>query len=163
MIENLTELIRENSAELIINNEVIKNEYNEAAISETLNVIISGLKSEVSKGNIAGLTEILKSNGNLSNNKIVLAMVSNFSESLISKFEVNNKDAEHISQNLIPEVMHQLISKTNDPNDESFNIQGLLSNLGGKGLGGMLINMFSSNKKEGESGGLGGMFKNFLS
>jgi|DEB19_MinimDraft_2_1074335.scaffolds.fasta_scaffold09448_3 hypothetical protein len=163
MIENLTELIRENSAELIINNEAIKNEYNEAAISETLNVIISGLKSEVSKGNIAGLTEILKSNGNLSNNKIVSKMVSNFSESLISKFDVNNNDAEHISQNLIPEVMHQLISKTNDPNDESFNIQGLLSNLGGNGLGGMLINMFSSNKKEGESGGLGGMFKNFLS
>ena len=162
MIENLTKLIRENSLELILNNQAIKNENKEAIISETVNVIISQLKIEVSKGNIAGLTEVLKSNGNLSNNKIVLAMVSNFSESLLTKFELNNNDAEHISQKLIPEVMNQLVSKTNDPNDDSFNIQGLLSNLGGNGLGGMLINMFSSNKKEGNNGGLGGMFKNFL-
>lgn len=71
MIENLTKLIRENSAELILNNQVIKNENKEAVILETVNVIISQLKKEVSKGNIIGLTEILNSNGNLSNNKIV--------------------------------------------------------------------------------------------
>ena len=147
MIENLTKLIRENSDELILNNQAIKNENKEAVISETVNVIISQLKIEVSKGNIIGLTEILNSNGNLSNNKIVLAMVSNFSESLLAKFELNNNDAEHISHNLIPAVVHQLISKTNDPNDDSFNVQGLLSNLGGNGLGGMLMNMFSSYKK----------------
>ncbi len=147
MIENLTKLIRENSLELILNNQAIKNENKEAAISDTVNIIISQLKKEVSKGNIAGLAEILKSNGNLSNNKIVIEMITNLSESLSAKFELNSNDAEHISQNLIPAVMHQLISKTNDPNDESFNIQDLLSNLGGNGLGGMLMNMFSSNKK----------------
>ncbi len=143
MIENLTKLIRENSIELILNNQAIKNENKEAVISETVNVIISQLKKEVSKLNIAGLTEILKSNGNLSNNKIVLAMVSNFSESLLAKFELNNNDAEHISQNLIPTIMHQLILKTNDLNDDSFNIQGLLSNLGGGGFVGMFKNFLS--------------------
>ena len=70
-------------------------------------------------------------------------MVSNFSESLLAKFELNNNDAEHISQNLIPAVIHQLISKTNDPNDDSFNIQGLLSNLGGGGFLGMFKNFLS--------------------
>ena len=143
MIENLTKLIRENSIELILNNQAIKNENKEAVISETVNVIISQLKKEVSKGNIFGLTEILNSNGNLSNNKIVLAMVSNFSESLLAKFELNNNDAEHISQNLIPTIMHQLILKTNDLNDDSFNIQGLLSNLGGGGFVGMFKNFLS--------------------
>ena len=143
MIENLIKLIRENSAELILDNFAIKNEYKEAAISETGNAIISELKKEFSKGNIAGLTEILKSNGNLLNNKIVLAMISNFSESLSAKFELNNNDAEYISQNLIPAVMHQLILKTNDPNDDSFNIQGLLSNFGGGGFLGMIKNFLS--------------------
>ena len=143
MIENLIKLIRENSAELILDNFAIKNEYKEAAISETGNAIISELKKEFSKGNIAGLTEILKSNGNLLNNKIVLAMISNFSESLSAKFELNNNDAEYISQNLIPAVMHQLILKTNDPNDDSSNIQGLLSNLGGGGFVGMFKNFLS--------------------
>jgi hypothetical protein len=140
MIENLINLIRDNASELIIDNQAVKNEYNEAAISETGNIIISELKSEVSKLNIVGLTEILKSNGNLSNNKIILGIITKLSESLSAKFELSNNDAEHISQNLIPAVMNQLISKTNDPNDDSFNIQGLLSNLGGGGFLGMFKN-----------------------
>lgn len=143
MIENLIKLIRENAGELIINNQAIKNEYNEAAISETGNIIVGELKNEVSKLNIAGLTEILKSNGNLSNNKIVLGIITKLRESLSAKFEVNNNDAEQISQNLIPAVMNQLILKTNDPNDDSFNIQGLLSNLGGGGFLGMFKNFLS--------------------
>lgn len=140
MIENLKKLIRENSAELILNNHAIKNEYKETVISETGNIIMSELKSEVSKLNIAGLTEILKSNGNLSNNKIVLGIITKLSECLSAKFELSNNDAEHISQNLIPAVIHQLILKTNDPKDDSFNIQGLLSNLGGGGFIGMFKN-----------------------
>jgi hypothetical protein len=140
MIENLINLIRDNASELIIDNQAVKNEYNEAAISETGNIIISELKSEVSKLNIVGLTEILKSNGNLSNNKIILGIITKLSESLSAKFELSNNDAEHISQNLIPAVMNQLITKTHDPNDDSFNIQGLLSNLGGGGFLGMFKN-----------------------
>jgi hypothetical protein len=140
MIENLKKLIRENSAKLILNNHAIKNEYKETVISETGNIIMSELKSEVSKLNIVGLTEILKSNGNLSNNKIVLGIITKLSESLSAKFELSNNDAEHISQNLIPAVIHQLILKTNDPKDDSFNIQGLLSNLGGGGFIGMFKN-----------------------
>ncbi|MFZ4797959.1 MAG: hypothetical protein ACOYMA_10715 [Bacteroidia bacterium] len=163
MIENLINLIKENAGDLIVNNQAINNEHNDAAISETGSAIINGLKSEVSKGNIAGLTDILKSNGNLSNNPIVSGIISNLGTTLASKFNVNSVDAGNIAQSLIPQVMDQLISKTNDPNDDSFNVQGLLSNLGGSGLSGMLVNMFGSNKNEGESGGLGGMLKNFLS
>jgi len=163
MIENLLNLIKENAGDLIVNNQAIDNVHNDAAISETGNAIINGLKSEVSKGNISGLTEILKSNGNLTNNPIVSGIISNLGTTLESKFNVKSIDAGNIAQNLIPQVMNQLISKTNDPNDDSFNVQGLLSNLGGSGLSGMLVNMFGSNKNEGESSGLGGMLKNFLS
>jgi hypothetical protein len=163
MIENLINLIKENAGDLIVNNQAISNEHNDAAISETGNAIIKGLKSEVSKGNISGLTEILRSNGNLTNNPIVSGIISSLGTSLESKFNVKSIDAGNIAQSLIPQVMNQLISKTNDPNDNSFNVQGLLSNLGGSGFSGMLVNMFGSNKNEGESGGLGGMLKNFLS
>lgn len=163
MIENLINLIKENAGDLIINNQAINNEHNDAAISETGNAIMNGLKSEVSKGNISGLTDILKSNGNLSNNPIVSGIVSSLGTTLESKFNVNSIDAGNIAQSLIPQVMNQLISKTNDPNDDSFNVQGMLSNLGGSGLSGMLVNMFGANKNTGESGGLGGMLKNFLS
>ena len=58
--------------------------------------------------------------------------------------------------------MNQLVSKTNDPNDNSFDVKTIVSSLGGANLGGMIGNMFGGNKNEGESGGIGGMLKNFL-
>jgi hypothetical protein len=143
MIEKLINLIRENAGELIINNQAIKNEYKEAVISETSNIIINELKKEVSKGNIIGLSGILKSHENLLNNKIVSGIITKLSESLSAKFEVNNSDAVHISQNLIPAVITQLISKAKDPNEPSFNVQELLSNLGGGGFVGMFKNFLS--------------------
>ncbi len=163
MIENLIKLVKENADDLIINNEAISNEHKEAAILETGNTIISGLKSEVSKGNIAGLSAILNNNDNLINNPIVAGIISNLASILVSKFNVNSNEAELIAQGLIPKVINELISKTKDPNDDSFTVQGLLSNLGGSGFGGMLINMFGSGKKDGEKGGFGGKLKNFLS
>jgi hypothetical protein len=143
MIEKLINLIRENTGELIINNQAINNEYKEAVISETANIIVSELKKEVSKGNIIGLSGILKSNENLLNNKIVSGIITKLSEILTAKFEVNNSDAVHISQNLIPAVITQLISKAKDPNEPSFNVQELLSNLGGGGFVGMFKNFLS--------------------
>lgn len=162
MIENLINLIKENAGELIVNNQAIANEHNDAAISETGNSIINGLKAEVSKGNIAGLSDILKTNGNLTNNPIVANIISGLGSNLVSKFNVNQTDANHISSELIPNVMNQLISRINDPNDDSFNVQSMLSNLGGGGLSGMLINMFGNKNNNEEKGGISGMFKNFL-
>jgi hypothetical protein len=162
MIENLINLIKENAGDLIVNNQAIANEHNDAAISETGNAIINGLKAEVSKGNIAGLSDILKNSGNLTNNPIVANIMSSLGNNLVSKFNVNEADATRISNELIPNVMNQLISKINDPNDDSFNVQGMLSNLGGSGLTGMLINMFGNKNNNDEKGGISGMFKNFL-
>jgi hypothetical protein len=162
MIENLINLIKENAGELIVNNQAIANEHNDAAISETGNSIINGLKAEFSKGNIAGLSDILKTNENLTSNPIVANIISDLGNNLVSKFNVNQTDANHISSELIPNVMNQLISKINDPNDDSFNVQSMLSNIGGGGLSGMLINMFGPKNNNEEKGGLSGMFKNFL-
>lgn len=162
MIENLINLVKQNAGDLIINNQAIANEHNDTAIHETGNAIINGLKQEVAKGNIGGLTDILKSNGNLTNNPIVAGIVSNLGNTLSSKFNVDQANASGIASQLIPLVMNQLVAKTNDPNDDSFNIQGLLNNLGGSGFGGMLVNMFGSSKEDGKSG-IGGMFKNIFS
>jgi len=162
MIENLINLIKENAEELIYNNQAIANEHNNAAISETGNAIINGLKNEVSKGNITDLSDILKTNGNLTNNLIVANITSDLANNLTNKFNVNQADANKIANELIPNVMNKLIYKINDPNDESFNVKNLISNLGGGGLSGMLINLFGQKNINEEKGNLGGMFKNFL-
>lgn len=163
MLENLLNLVKENAGDLIVNNQAISNDQNDAAISETSSAITDGLKSALSSGNIGSLTDLLKGDSNsLTSNPIVAGIIGNLTTSLASKFNVNEASAGNIASNLIPQVMNQLVSKTNDPNDNSFDVKTIMSSIGGSGLGGMLGNMFGGNKNEGESGGIGGMLKNFL-
>jgi hypothetical protein len=43
---------------------------------------------------------------------------------------------------LVPTVISQLTSKINDPNDKSFDLQGIISAFGGGGVGGMIGGLF---------------------
>lgn len=49
------------------------------------------------------------------------------------KFGLNNGQAGNIVSNLLPRILQNLISKTNNPNDNSFNLKGIFNSLtGGK-------------------------------
>ena len=68
-------------------------------------------------------------------------------KSLMAKFGLDSGAAAGIVQNLIPSVLDKLVSKTNDPNDSSFDINGIFNSLtGGKTSGldiGSLVNKFN--------------------
>ncbi|MBK6444053.1 MAG: hypothetical protein IPF81_01695 [Bacteroidetes bacterium] len=49
----------------------------------------------------------------------------------MSKFGIDAGQAQNIVNNLVPGVMSKFVQKTNDPNDNSFDIQGILSSLSG--------------------------------
>jgi hypothetical protein len=46
--------------------------------------------------------------------------------------------AGSIVHQLVPVVMSKLVTKTNDPNDNSFNMDGILSSISGGDMGGIL-------------------------
>jgi hypothetical protein len=53
---------------------------------------------------------------------------------LKAKFGLDKGAASNIVNSLLPTVMGKLVNKTNDPNDNSFNLKGILGELtGGQG------------------------------
>jgi hypothetical protein len=129
MLDQLILLVKEHAGEAIINNPAIPNEKNEAAISETAGGIFEVLKGQFSGGNADALSGMFKNTGE--NNPIVGQISSVVQQQLVTKFNVSSPQAAQMVQQMIPIVMQRLVKKTNDPNDSSFNMDGILSSLGG--------------------------------
>jgi hypothetical protein len=47
----------------------------------------------------------------------------------MSKFGLDQNAANGVASNLIPNVLQSLVQKTNNPNDNSFDLQGIISHL----------------------------------
>jgi hypothetical protein len=157
MLENLLDLIKQHAGQAIINNPAIPNAQNDAAISAAGNSIVDGLKNMISQGNVQDVVNLFnQQGGNIANNPATQQVAGNFIQTLVSKFGLNQGAASGIASSLIPQVLQSLVHKTNDPNDNSFNIQGILSHLtgGGQNTGGFdLQNLIGQFTQGGNSGG----------
>ncbi|MFY7706621.1 MAG: hypothetical protein ACOVQ5_00970 [Flavobacteriales bacterium] len=139
MLDNLLQLVKENASEAIINNPAIPNERNDEAISLASNGIFEGLKDKLSGG---GLQDIFSS-GNAAQSGATNQISGNVAGQLMEKFGLDNGAAKGIVEKLIPVVMEKFVNKTNDPNDNSFDLGDIVKNLGGSGgIGGMLGGLF---------------------
>jgi len=145
MLENLIDLIKQHAGDTIINNPAIPNSQNEAAVSEAGNSIVNGLKDMISQGKIQDVLSLLQGQGgNVASNPAVQNISGGFVQTLMNKFGLGQGEANGIASNLIPTVIQSLVHKTNDPNDNSFSIEGILSHLSGGqpgGLEGLLGNL----------------------
>jgi uncharacterized protein YidB (DUF937 family) len=138
MLDQLINLVKEHAGDAIVNNPAIANEFNDSAISDVANQIFGGLKNQASSGDLQGIVSLFQGNsGNsaLTGNPMVSGIISSVTQSLASKFGVSEQAAQSISSSLLPAVMNQFINKTNDPNDNSFDLgQILKSTSGNNGL-----------------------------
>jgi hypothetical protein len=75
-------------------------------------------------------------------NPVVNSVTQNVTGDLAKKFNLNSSQASGIAQQLIPVVMNQLVKKTNDPNDKSIDMNGVMSSLTSGGIGNMLGGLF---------------------
>lgn len=137
MLENLIDLVKGQAGDAIVNNPAIPNDRNEEAIAETGNSIAGGLQNILAGG---GLKDVLKlfggQEGTNSANPVVQNISGDVIQNLMKKFGIDQQAASGIAGNLVPNVLQQLVSKTNDPNDKSFDIQGIFNQLsGGKSQG----------------------------
>jgi uncharacterized protein YidB (DUF937 family) len=129
MLENLINLIEQHAGNAVINNPAVPNEQNNAVISEAGNSIVGTLKNMVSQGNMQDVMNLFHNSGNVSANPATQNITGNFVQSLMDKFGLNQNAASGVATNLIPNVLQSLVHKTNDPNDSSFNLQGIISQL----------------------------------
>jgi hypothetical protein len=137
MLDQLIQLVKEHAGEAIVNNPAIPNEQNDAAISQTAGGIMEALKGQMSGGNLEAITGMFK--GGNSDNPLVGQISTTVQKQLSEKFNLDAGQAGNIVQQMIPVVMSSLVKKTNDPNDNSFNMDGILSSIGG-GKAGDLLN-----------------------
>lgn len=143
MFDNLLDLVKQNAGDAIINNPAIPNQHNDAAINTAGNSIMNTLTQQASGGNMNQIMSMFQ-NGATQNNPMMNSITNNVSGDLAKKFNLDSNAANGIAQQLIPQVMNQLVSKTNDPKDSSFDMSSVLGALGGNksGISDMLGNFF---------------------
>jgi Bacterial protein of unknown function (DUF937) len=142
MLENLINLVKEHAGDAIVNNPAIDNKHNDAAIETTASSILDSLKGQLGSGGISGLTSLFQG-GAGGNSSMLQNITKTVTSNLASKFGISGDAAGNIASSLIPTVMNKFINKTNDPNDSSFDLQGIIGQLGsGGGLGSMLGKLF---------------------
>lgn len=157
MFENLLNLVKQHAGDAIINNPAIPNEHNDEAVSMASNSIMDGLKGALSGGGINDIVSMFSHNDNAAASPVSQNIQCNFVQSLISRFGIDQSQAGNIASSLIPVVMQKFVHKTNDPNDSSFDIQGIVSSITGGQTSGFdvqgLLNKFTGGGGNSTSGG----------
>lgn len=128
MLDQLMKLVQQHAGDEIVNNNAIPNQFNNAAIEDVAQQILGGLKSQAAQGNLQQLTSLFNG-GNVSSlagNPMVSQIISKVAGDFASRFGISPQVAQSIAAGLIPKVMSQFINKTNDPNDNDFDLQDML-------------------------------------
>ncbi len=148
MLENLLDLVKKHAGNAIVNNPDIPNERNDEAIQETSSSITSSLQNILSQG---GLSNVLKmfSGGDVNNSSAIQNISGGLIEKLKEKFGLDHQQASNVADQVVPNVMNEMVSKTNDPNDSSFDIQGIFNKLSGGKTGGFNIQGLLNKAKAG--------------
>lgn len=137
MLENLVHLVKQYAGDAIINNPAIPNDRNDEAVQEASSSIFNGLQQTLSNG---GIKDVLSMFSNGAESSPVAQTIQNgFVQNLTNKFGLNQDAATGVAGTLIPAVLQNFVSKTNDANDNSFDLQGIVNSLSGGNAGGINV------------------------
>lgn len=164
MIEQLFNLVQQESQEAIINNPSIPNEMNNQAVGLATESIFGGLQNSLANGGIQDVLGMFSgaSAPNM-NNGLVGGIANSFIKGLMDKFGIDNPMAQSIAASLIPSILGKLVTRTNDPADSGFDINGVIGSL--IGAGGSGANRVQIPGAQGQPGGIdfGGVLKSLTS
>lgn len=159
MLDQLINLVQQHAGSAIVNNPAIPNQFNNAVIQHVSEQIFNGLQNQAASGNLNQLTSLFQSGGSVSSHPIVTQLISSVATSVAGKFGISSSAAQSMASNLLPTVMSQLVNKTNNPNDSSFDLSNMMQTFTGNSnfdVSGML------NQITGNSGGLGRLLGNLF-
>jgi hypothetical protein len=141
MLENLFNLIKEQGAADVIDNPIIPNEQNNAVLADATHSVADGLQGVLAGGGLQNILAMFGGQNNntaggiagLMNNPIVGNIISSFTSKLTNNHGIAGDQASGIANSLIPTVISNLIGRTNDPNNSSFDISSIIGSLAGGG------------------------------
>lgn len=132
MLEQLFNLIQNESQQEIIQNPAIPNEHNNHAVGLATDSIFGGLQNALSSGGLQDVLGMFTGKNQVSSdNPLVGGMINNFVKSMIAKFGIDSPMATNIASSLIPGILGKLVHRTNDPNDSGFDINSIIGALTG--------------------------------
>ena len=137
MLQNLTNLVKQNAGAAIDNNPVIPENRNAEAIQETSNSIMDTLQNALSGAGLKQVMDMFSSGKADANNPVVQQATGDLTGRLQDKFGLNSQQAAGVAGSLVPQVMNQLAQKTADPADNSFDLQSIFNQLSGGKTSGM--------------------------
>ncbi len=138
MLEVLQGLIQQAGQGAVVQNPEVPNEHNEGVMGEVMQGLMGGLSNQAnSQGGLGSLIGLLGGGagdgGNLMSNPIVGSIAQSVVGNLMEKFGLSNSAAAGVVGSMLPSVLGGLINKTNDPNDDSIDMGGLMGSItGGK-------------------------------
>ena len=135
MLEELFNLVKGVAAQ----NQTLPSTQKDDIAAEATNTVASGMRNMVAGGGLESLVSMFSHNnhqqkgGNgLMSNPIVSMMVGHFTEKLMSKFNLNSHEASNVASSMIPDVISNLVNKSNEGNS-GFSLEALLNSItGGK-------------------------------
>ena len=146
MLDQLMNLVKQHAGDAIVNNPAIPNERNEEAIAETSNSIAGSLQNMFSGGGVKDILKMFSGHHDAASNPVTSNVSGGLIQNLMDKFNLDKNAASGVADKLVPDVMKKLVHKTNDPNDSSFDIQGIFNKLSGGSAAGInvqgLLNKF---------------------
>jgi hypothetical protein len=160
MLENLFNLVKEFAGDAVVNNPEVPNEHNDAITAEATSTVAGGLQNMLAGGGLENVLSLFggggnnQSSGGIMKNPIVNMMIGHFAGKLMSKFGLGSNQASGVASNLIPSVISNLVSRTNDPGNSSFDINSIIGALSGGG---------AAPAQPQQTGGSGFDFQNILS
>lgn len=154
MLQELFNLVKGLAGDAVINNPDVPNEHNDDVVAEATNTVAGGLRNMVAGGGLQNIISLFNNKGQqgngggLLNNPIVSMMIGHFAGKLSSKYNIGGAKANNVATSLIPNVLSNLISKTNDPADNGFSLEGLLNSI----TGGKTTEVVQEQQSSGKSG-----------
>jgi hypothetical protein len=139
MLENLFNLVKEFAGDSVVKNPDVPNEHNDAVTAEATKTVAGGLQNMIAGGGLENVLSLFGGGGQqgggggIMKNPLVNMMIGHFAGKLMNKFGLGNTQANGVASSLIPSVLTNLISRTNDPNNSSFNLNSLIGSLTGGG------------------------------
>jgi hypothetical protein len=140
MLDVLEGLVRQYGQGAVVENKEIPNEHNEGIIQDVTQGILGGLTSQANaQGGLGSLLSLFTGGGagqsqgvsGLMSNPMVQMIAKNVMGNIMQKYGLSNNAASGVIGNILPSVLGGLISKTNDPNDNSVDLGGLMGTLSG--------------------------------
>lgn len=144
MLEQISELVKQYGKEVVIDNPDIPNEENNAVLAEATNTITGGMQNMLAGGGLQDIISMFRGGGNnqgnqtggiggLIKNPMVSMMIGHLVSKLVGKFNMNPGQASQVANNLIPNVLNGLVTKTadNDPSNDAFDLNDLIGSLTG--------------------------------